>query len=193
MGTRAFLFVALCASVASAQPAVPAGPAARVLMAWLAAFNSGDLAALEAFDRAHRPDAPPITYTQRFRFETGGFALVRIEKSTATAITALLEERDQRRLSRLDLEVTDDARPIVVSSTLRHTVRTQDLPLAPLTEEQTIQAVSAKLDELLEGDRFSGAVLIGHRGRVVFQKAVGLAHRESHEPATLETKFRHGR
>ena len=192
MRTGALLFVLLCASLGSGQPTVPAGPAERVLTAWLSAFNSGDLAALEGFDRAHRPDAPPTSYTQRFRFETGGFALVRIEKSTATTITALLEERDQRRLSRLDLEVTSDARPIVVSSTLRHAVRTQDLPLAPLTEEQTIEAVTAKLDELLKADRFSGTVLIGHQGRIVFQKAVGLAHRESQEPATLDTKFRHG-
>ena len=97
----------------------PATPAGRVLTAWLAAFNAGDVADLQAFDAAYRPDAPPLSLSQRFRGDTGGFTLVRIEKSTPTLVTALLEEKDSRRLARLELEVTDDARPIVVSSTLR--------------------------------------------------------------------------
>jgi D-alanyl-D-alanine carboxypeptidase len=197
MQTRVIALLLLCvtlasASFATAQPVPPATPAGRVLAAWLAAFNAGDLAALQAFDAAHRPDAPPIGSTQRFRFETGGFTLVRIEKSTPTAITALLEEKDSRRLSRLELEVTDDATPLVVSSTLRRAARTADLPLAPLNEAQTIEAVTAKLEELLKADQFAGTVLIGHRGRILFQKAVGLADRESKTPNTLDTKFRHG-
>ena len=128
MQTRAGVLVLLSVSLASVQPTLPTTPAARVLTAWLSAFNSGDLAALQAFDAKHRPDAPPISYSERFRFETGGFTLVRIEESTAATITALLEEKDQRRLSRLELEVTDDATPVVVSSTLRRAVRTADVP-----------------------------------------------------------------
>ena len=130
--------------------------------------------------------------TQRFRGDTGGFTLVRIEKSTPTTITALLEENDARRLARLELEVTDDATPIVVSSTLRRAVRTIDVPLARLSEAQTISALTAKMDDQLKEDRFAGAVLIGHRGRIVFQKAVGLANRESRTPNTLDTQFRNG-
>ena len=117
MPIRLIALVLLCVSLASAQPLLPKTPAGRVLTAWLSAFNSGDPAALQAFDATHRPDAPPLSFTQRFRGDTGGFTLVRIEKSTPTTITALLEENDGRRLARLDLEVTDDATPIVVSST----------------------------------------------------------------------------
>jgi CubicO group peptidase (beta-lactamase class C family) len=163
-----------------------------VLTDWLSAFNSGDLAALQAFDARHRPDAPPIGSTQRFRDNTGGFTLVRIEKSTATTITALLEENDARGLARLELEVTEDATPIVVSSTLRRAVRTADVPLERFSEAQTISALTAKIDDLVKADRFSGAVLIGHRGRIVFQKAAGLANREAKTPNTLDTKFRNG-
>jgi D-alanyl-D-alanine carboxypeptidase len=192
MHIRAVVLVFLCVSLASAQPMMPTTPAGRVLRAWLAAFNAGDLPALQAFDATHRPDAPPVTFTRRFRGETGGFTLVRIEKSTPTTITALLEENDTRRLARLELEVADDATPIVVSATLRRVVRTTDVPLAPLSEAQTIEALTAKLDEQLKEDRFAGAVLIGRRGRTIFQKAVGLANRESGTPNTLETKFRNG-
>ena len=120
---------------------LPTTPAGRVLKAWLSAFNSGDVATLQAFDATHRPDAPPSASTWRFRGDTGGFTLVRIEKSTPTTITALLEEKDTRRLARLELEVTDDANPIVVSSTLRIVARTTDIPLARLSEAQTIERV----------------------------------------------------
>jgi D-alanyl-D-alanine carboxypeptidase len=192
MKIRAIALVFMCVSLPSAQPMLPTTPAGRVLAAWLSAFNSGDLAALQAFDATHRPDAPPVSFTQRLRGNTGGFTLVRIEKSTPTTITALLEENDARRLARLELEVTDDAKPIVVSSTLRNVSRTVDVPLARLTEAQTIGALTAKMDDQLKEDRFSGAVLIGHRGRIVFEKAVGLANRESRTPNTLDTQFRNG-
>jgi CubicO group peptidase (beta-lactamase class C family) len=192
MPIRVIAIVLLCASHAFAQPSVPGTPAGRVLAAWLAAFNAGDPAALQAFDTTHRPDGPPVTLTQRFRNDTGGFTLVRIEKSTSTAITALLEERGARRLARLELDVTDDATPLVVSSTLRLAVRTADVPLARLSAAQTISELTATLDEQAKVDRFSGAVLIGRRGEIVFQKAVGLANREERTPNTLDTRFRNG-
>jgi CubicO group peptidase (beta-lactamase class C family) len=48
------------------------------------------------------------------------------------------------------------------------------------------------MEDQLKDDRFAGAVLIGHRGRIVFQKAVGFANRESRTPNTLDTQFRNG-
>ena len=104
----------------------------------------------------------------------------------------LLEEKDSRRLARLELEVTDTAKPTIVSSTLRDEPRTTDLPLARLSEAETVSALSAKIDDLVKADRFAGAVLIGHRGRIVFQKAVGLSNRETKTPNTLDTQFRNG-
>jgi CubicO group peptidase (beta-lactamase class C family) len=173
---RAVVVVLASVSFATAQSEIPATPAGRVLSAWLVAFNSGDAAALQAFDVAHRPDAPPLSLTQRLRASTGGFTLVRLEKSTQTAITALL----------------DDPKPIVVSSTLRIVPRTADAPLARLSEAQTVSALTASLEAQLKEDRFSGAVLIGQRGRIVFEKAAGLANRESKTPNTLDTQFRNG-
>ena len=187
------LAVVLCfASVAAAQPAVPATPAGRVFTAWLAAFNASDSAALQSFDAAHRPDAPPLAQTLRFRSATGGFTLVRVEKNTPTALVALLEERDSRRLARLELEVTADAQPLVVSSTLRDAPRPADLTLARLSEAEAIAALAARVDEMAKLDQFSGAVLIGRRGQVLWQKAVGLANRDSRTANTLETQFRNG-
>ena len=192
MTIRIFVIVVCFAGVAVAQPAVPATPAGRVFTAWLSAFNSADNAALLAFDAAHRPDAPPAAQTLRFRSDTGGFTLVRVEKSTPTSLVALLEERDARRLARLELEVTADAQPLVVSSTLRDAPRPTDLPLVRLSESEALAALAARVDEMAKQDRFSGAVLVGRRGKVLWQKAVGLANRENRTPNSLETQFRNG-
>lgn len=192
MPIRVIVLVVACVTLVSPQPELPSTPAGQVFTAWLTAFNSGDVAALQAFDARYRPDAPAVAFTQRLRTNTGGFRLVRIENSTATTIAALLEERDARRLARLEIEVTADAIPMVVSSTLRIVPRTVDIPLARLTETQTISALTTRMDEQVKEDRFSGAVLIGHRGRIVFEKAVGLANRDSRTPNTLDTQFRNG-
>jgi D-alanyl-D-alanine carboxypeptidase len=189
---RAVVIMLLGAGVASAQPALPTTAAGRVLTAWLAAFNAADGSALQAFDAAYRPGTPPNSSSQQMRVATGGFTLVHVEKSAGNAITVLLEERDSRRLARLELEVTDAEPPLVVSSTLRRVPRTADIPLVRLTDAQTISALTAKLDALVKEDRFSGAVLIGHRGQLVFEKAVGLANREARTPNTLATQFRNG-
>lgn len=192
MPIRALAVALTCAGLVSAQPAIPETSAGRILTAWLTAFNAGDAAALQAFDAAHRPDALPVSVTMRTRGITGGLTLIKIEKSTPVAITALLEERDSRRLARLELEVTGDPTPVVVSATLRSAPRTSDVPLVRLTEAETIAEVTARIDELVKADRFSGAVLIGHRGRIVFQKAAGFSNRESRAANTVETQFRNG-
>jgi D-alanyl-D-alanine carboxypeptidase len=176
----------------SAQPSLPGTPAGRVLATWLAALNSGDVAALQTFDATHRPDAPAVSVTQRLRANTGGFTLLRIEKSTPTSITALLEERDGRTLARLELEVTDAANPVVVSSTLRRVPRTADIPRSRLSEAETISALTAKLKEPVNDGQFAGAILIGHRGRIVFEKAVGFADHGSRTLNTPTTRFRNG-
>ncbi|HEX8125897.1 MAG TPA: serine hydrolase domain-containing protein [Allosphingosinicella sp.] len=41
-------------------------------------------------------------------------------------------------------------------------------------------------------DRFAGAVLVARRGKVLFQKAYGLADRESRRPNRVDTQFRFG-
>lgn len=189
---RTLATVLCCATMAGAQSAVPSTPAGRVFTAWLSAFNAADGAALQAFDNTHQPDAPPLAQTLRFRSDTGGFTLVRVEKSTPTVLVALLEERNSRRLSRLQLEVTGDAQPLVVSSTVRGAPRPADLPMARLSEAEALAAIAAHVDAAAKLDQFSGAVLVGRRGQVLWQTAVGFANRDSRTANTLETQFRNG-
>ena len=55
-----------------------------------------------------------------------------------------------------------------------------------------VKDVDAQLSKLTADDQFSGAVLIAKDGKVLWQKAYGLANREAKTPNTLETRFRLG-
>ena len=64
---------------------------------------------MQAFDAVYRPDAPPATFTQRFRGDTGGFTLVRIEKSTPT-LTLCCSRKKTHAARSPRAEVTDIAK-----------------------------------------------------------------------------------
>ena len=85
---------------AASAPSIPDTPAGRVFAAWLAMFNSADRATMEAFDRQYRSEPRDVERTLQFREETGGFTLVRIEKSEPTALTALLAEKGSDTVTR---------------------------------------------------------------------------------------------
>jgi CubicO group peptidase (beta-lactamase class C family) len=61
--------------------------------------------------------------------------------------------------------------------------------LAPLA---LIKAVDARASSRAAKDQFSGAILVAQNGRVLFQKAYGLADRARHKPNRLDTQFRFG-
>jgi D-alanyl-D-alanine carboxypeptidase len=66
-------------------------------------------------------------------------------------------------------------------------VRPAKLPLPAL-----IEAVNARAASRAAEDRFSGAILVARNGRVLFQKAYGLADRARRKPNRLDTQFRFG-
>jgi hypothetical protein len=64
---------------------VPDTPAGRALSAWFDAFNSGDSARIDAFDKAHFP-ALGLEHALGLRSRTGGLDLLGIEKSAAAQV-----------------------------------------------------------------------------------------------------------
>jgi CubicO group peptidase (beta-lactamase class C family) len=68
-------------------------------------------------------------------------------------------------------------------------------PIPPTATPQVIRPgavaeIEAYLDELAQYKLFSGAVLIGHQGKVLFGKGYGEADQEQKIPNTLQTRFR---
>jgi CubicO group peptidase (beta-lactamase class C family) len=182
----------LLASALLAQSTVPDTAAGRVFAAWLAAFNSGDAERVRAFDAAHRRDTPPVQQTIDLRERTGGFTVLRIEKSDATSIAVLLQEKNSDTISRFELAVTADSPPKIETSGLRAIPRPADLAVARLAEADAAAAVSARADELSRADQFSGALLVARRGKVLVHKAWGRANRDTGAVNDTDTQFRVG-
>jgi CubicO group peptidase (beta-lactamase class C family) len=188
------LFVAtLACSAQPNPPEIPKTPAGKAFAAWLAAFNSADAAQLRAFDTAYpREGAPPIGQRLRFREETGGFKLLRIEKSEPASIVALLQENDSERVARMDLKVSSEEPVKLLSARLKTVPRPPDLAIPRLTQAEALAALTAYAEQRAKNDQFSGAVLVARNGKVLLEKAWGLADREAGTPVTVDTQFRLG-
>lgn len=176
---------------AALSEAVPETPAGTVLTAWLAAFNSAEPAQMRAFDKTHG-GTPPLEQMVGFREQTGGFTLLRIEKSEPSSLIALVQEKDSDTVARFELSVSSEDPPQIVNSTLRVTPRPPDLAIQRMTEADALAALSAHAEEVAKNDRFSGAVLVAQHGKVLLQKAWGRADRTTGTAVTLDTQFRLG-
>jgi D-alanyl-D-alanine carboxypeptidase len=184
----------LAARAAAPDTEPPKTPAGKVFAAWLAAFNSADAAQLRAFDAAYPREgaAPPVEDRLRFREMTGGFTVVRIEKSEPLSIVVLLQEKGSDTVARLQMKLSAAEPPKILSSTLEATPRPPDLAIPRLKEAEALAALTARAGELAKKDEFSGVALVARHGEVLLQKAWGLANRETGAPATLDTRFRLG-
>lgn len=195
-----FLFILTIAFLASAQPGkaegqpeIPQTPAGKVFAAWLTSFNSADPAQMRAFDAIYpRENAMPVGEKLTFREETGGFTLLRIEKSEPLSVTALLQENRSDTVARMELTVSADEPPKILSSRLEVVPRPADLAIPRMSEADALAALSAHAEKLAKDDRFSGAVLVARNGKVLLEKAWGRANRETGAPITADTQFRLG-
>ncbi len=185
------LFASLvCAAPEAVAPTTPAG---RVLATWLEAFNSGERPRVEAYLAQYEPDrASTIDSLMSFRDRTGGFTLIRIEKSEPLHLEATVKEREGDNFGRLELEVTDAAPTKVKAFNLHVVPPPGDQPTVQrLSLEEAVKDLDTRATDLSAKDKFSGAALVARAGRIVFQKAYGLADREKHIPNTLDTKLPH--
>src|SRR5207253_3588725 len=192
----AFLILTLAlvaVPAAGQQPAIPQTPAGKAFAAWFAAFNSGDPAQLRAYAEAYpRKEAPSLEDRLAFREATGGFTLLRVEKSEPLSIVVLLQEKNSDTIARLETTVSSDEPPKVLVAAVEAVPRTADFAIPRMKEAEALAALSARADELAKNDQFSGTVLVARNGRVLLQKAWGRANRETGAPNTLDTRFRIG-
>lgn len=190
----AALFLLALTLLPGAQPAIPDTKAGAVLAAWLDAFNSGDRARLLAYYAKYEPDHKDrLDRMLDFHERTGGFDLIRIEKSEPLHLEALVRERDGANFALLQLDVADSEPPTTQGLDLHVVPRPADQPGPPrLSFDAAVKALDEKAAESAAQDKFSGDVLVAREGKIVFEKAYGLADRDKHLPNTLDTQFRIG-
>ncbi len=189
-----FVLPLVSLSPGSAQITIPTTPAGTVLSAWLEAFNSGDRARVASYLAKYEPDHKDrVDALMNFRDQTGGFALIRIEKSEPLHLEALVKERESSNFALLQLDLSSTEPPVVKGLGLHVVPRPPDEPVIPrLSLEEVVKALDVLAAELTSKDKFSGDVLIARSGKIVLQKAYALADREQHVTNTLETRFRIG-
>ncbi len=167
-------------------------PARKVLDAWFDAFNSGDRAKLLSALQQYAPErVSHIDEELDFRKQTGGFSLVRVEKDAANEIEAIVKERSGDNYARLRLVVEGEP-PRVKDLGLRVIEPPDEARPAALDEAELLKQVTAKIDQAAAEDAFSGAALIARNGKVLLERAWGLADRASGAKNTIDTQFRLG-
>ena len=161
------------AAPASKSP-LPDTAAGKALGAWLDAFNSGDEARISTFVADHKYPKPAGLLVQ-FRQQTGGFELVRVEKTEPLAIRFVVQEKASPTTAVGWLRVKDGARieiesfeifaipPGMTSEQINIEVdaatraRVIDAAVAKLTEHYVFPEVAKKMAEALREHQKTGA------------------------------------
>ncbi len=188
----AFLF-ALSGAIASAAPAnptLPKTPAAQLLAQWLQAFDSGNRETLKRFYQVHEPQRlPQLDDEMQFEHMTGGFDLRKVEKSTQTQLTVLLQEHLSDQFARLSLQAGGPKYDRIVGGTIQAIERPAEFALPHLPQDQLVAQLKQQLQRTTETDQFAGAVLLAKNGSPVFEQAYGLADRAQKISNTIDTRF----
>lgn len=182
----------LFVGVAAADTSLPDTPAGKILGDFLVAFNSGDVAQVNAFNaRNGRANASPEPALDH-RAMSGGLTLLRVLESEPLKIVALVQEKETERPLRLELTATDGDPPIMDKIGFRGAQLPPELAPARLSQQEALRALTERLDRLALEDRFSGVVLIARNDQILLQRAWGKGNRERNIANTLETQFRVG-
>jgi D-alanyl-D-alanine carboxypeptidase len=186
----AILLLSFC-TLAFGQGGPADSSAQKALSAFLDAFNTGDYALVQSFDATWRPSTP-ITQMEEFRRISGGFTLLKVEKSEPLSVTALLEEKNSDTVARLQIDLMADDPTRIAVMLFSVIPRPADLAIARMKEADAIAALTKRADDAARNDLFSGAVLVARNGTVLLERAWGLADRQRIAMALPATKFRIG-
>jgi D-alanyl-D-alanine carboxypeptidase len=173
---------------------IPQTAAGEQFAAWLKAFNNADRAQIAEFQKhlKNPPPGPGVEGALGFRRMTGGFELRKIEESTPTRITGLVQERGSDQFAQFILEVEPNAPHVITNWQLNAVPTPAEFAVRRMSEPELIEAAKTRIDDLVKQDRFSGTVLVTKNGKVALSGAYGMADREKNVPNALDTKFRIG-
>jgi D-alanyl-D-alanine carboxypeptidase len=187
-------FFAADGSQSKAAVETPKTPAGEQFSAWLQSFNGGERSQIADFQKRFKnpPPEQQIEGELGFRRMTGGFTLRKIEESTPTRVTGLMQERNSDQFARFVMDVEPAAPHAITNWTLNAIATPAEFAVPRLSEPQLIEAANARIAEAVKNDQFSGAVLVTKNGKPIISGAYGMADREKKTPNTLSTQFRIG-
>jgi CubicO group peptidase (beta-lactamase class C family) len=177
---------------ATALVAAPASetPVLHVFRQWLDAFNSGDAAHISAFwqryGKAGTEDR--VSGDIRLRQMTGGMTIERVVEETETHLVVRMKEnRGAWSESIMDLVSTD---PPIVAALMGHPISPPESSANSAASDGDLAAKVGEHTAALSGlDEFSGAVLVAHSGKIVFEQAWGMADMARQIKNSPDTQF----
>ena len=189
------------AAARAAEPKLPDTPAGRHAAAWLAAYNSGDEAAMRAMFKKHfaarELAAVPMERRLRqyatMRPRDGELSIERVVQSEERFLR-LVARASAGGFRQLDFEC-EEAPPHGLAGLgvmmLRDPAAAAPRP-APITAAELPARFDAYLAERAQAGTFAGVVLVARDGRPVFRRAYGLADRRFDAPNREDTRFNVG-
>jgi CubicO group peptidase (beta-lactamase class C family) len=179
---------------------LPDTPAGKALGKFIKSLNSGDLATMKQFHKETGGDEDNAEQDLGFYQQSGGLTLHSVTKSSVYEITVLAQAKKDGRWLSFGIAVEQQAPHAVTDLRVQPTEapgekKSESQPEASKpkkSEAEVLKELPGWLDKQAAEDKFSGAVLIAKNGQPIFQKAVGLASKESKTPNRMDTKFNLG-
>lgn len=169
-------------------------PAVRLTKAWLDAMQTADDAEYIKFVRKYvaLPGGPDDWLN--FRHQDRGTRFYSVQSATADGAALWLFDpnMDSFVIYSVKLQGQDHNKIEITDRRLTHDVPPGAASPPKLEGSALVKAFSDRAAHYADIGDFSGAVLLAKNGKILFEKAYGLADREAHKPNRLNTQFRFG-
>lgn len=193
-----FVFLGIFTLSAETPSTIPDTPAGKRVKESLDIINSGDKIQIQDFISTQFTPSFIKMFSQERLFNVYyGF----FEKYKGLEFHKVRESSPERFVAVFRCRQTGSAYLFGLTVLLKSPHRIQGMTLLPmthpdqpeslesLTEREKLEMLGSHLNVLGESKVFSGAVLLAKNGRIVFQKAHGLADREENVLNKIKTRF----
>jgi len=184
--------------LAEDAPKLPGTPVGKRVAAYFAAFNAGEQAMRGFIADNFAPDAlksrpmdERIGIYRQLKTDLGGLDLRQVEEARDN-IAGVLAQSQKGNWFKLGFEFEPKGEHKLLGIRIENTEPPPDPNLPKLTEAQVLNSLEAYLAEQAKADEFSGTVLVAREGRVLYEKAFGLANKDFGVPNRVDTKFNLG-
>jgi len=158
------------------------------LQSWLDAFNADNATSYRAFIAKYLPDGLPyIDDDLAMRDVSGGLQLLRTEITSPNQITGWVKDRSWDRFSRVMLTAKDSEHLSDIG--FRGAPVPANFSIARLTQPDALRDFGSRLQTETAAGRFSGAVLVAHKDRILFRHGFGMANLAHKAPINPHTRF----
>jgi CubicO group peptidase (beta-lactamase class C family) len=118
---------------------------------------------------------------------SGGFELLRTEITPPNQITGWVKDRSWDRFSRVMLTAKDAEHLFDIG--FRGAPTPPNFSIARLSQSDALSAFNSRLQSEAAAGRFSGAVLVAHKDRILYEHGFGMANLADKSPIDPQTRF----